>query len=409
MHACFTRRVIIVIAPTLFACSHTPAEPPLEPIRDLTPQETEVAVRSTTFGLRLLQEILATEAQPNVMISPLSASVALGMALNGANGQTFEAMRAVLDYSGMSIDDINAAYRGLLAQLRARDPKVEFKLANSVWHERSFAVEKPFLDAVKETFAAEVAGLDFSNPASVTTINDWAARSTGNRIRQLIERIDPLDRLFLINAVYFKAPWTQPFEPRATAPRPFVTLAGATVNAPTMTQDAGLRHFTADGVQAVELLYADSAYSMVILAPDRKETRLTSLVQRLTAEQWDAWMKRFTPGRIMLFVPKFRFDYGVQMKQPLSRMGMEVAFQPRIADFRRINPTQNDLHISSVIQKSFLDVHELGTEAAAATAVTIGITSLPPTLSFDRPFLFAIRERSTGTLLFVGRIGDPTS
>jgi serpin B len=409
MHPGFSRRVILLMAPVLFACSHTPAEPPVEPIRDLTQHETEVAVRSTTFGLRLLQEILATEAVPNVMISPVSASVALGMALNGANGETFEAMRAVLDYAAMSSDDINAAYRGLLAQLRARDRKVEFKLANSVWHERSFAVEKPFLDVVKETFAAEVTGLDFSSPASVSTINDWAARSTGNRIRQLLDRIDRLDWLFLINAVYFKAPWTQPFEPRATAPRAFVTLAGATVNAPTMTQDAALRHFTADGVQAVELLYADSAYSMVIIAPDRKETPLAALVQRLTTEQWDSWMKRFAPGRIMLFLPKFRFAYGVQMKQPLSRMGMAVAFQPGMADFGRINPMQRDLHISSVIQKSFLDVHELGTEAAAVTAVTIGVTSLPPTLSFDRPFLFAIRERSTGTVLFVGRIGDPTS
>jgi serpin B len=391
----------------LFACSHTPAEPPLEPIRGLTQQETQVSMRSTTFGLRLLQEILATEQKPNVMISPLSASVALGMALNGADGQTFEAMRTVLDYAGMTNAEINTAYRGLIAQLRARDPKVEFKLANSVWHERSFPVEQPFIDALRQSFAAEVAGLDFASPESVNTINEWAARSTGNRIRQLIERIEPLDRLFLINAVYFKAPWTTPFEPQATSPRPFVTLAGATVDVPTMTQDAALRHFTADGVQAVELLYADSAYSMVILAPDRKETPLASLIERLTREQWDAWMDRFAAGRVMLFMPKFRFDYGVQLKQSLGHMGMAVAFQPHVANFRRINPGQIDLHISSVIQKSFIDVHELGTEAAAATAVTIGVTSLPPTLTFDRPFLFAIRERSTNTLLFVGRIGDP--
>jgi serine protease inhibitor len=400
-------RAVALGATVLVACGHTPSEAQLEPVRALTPQETQVSERSTSFGLRLLQEILTEEQTPNVLLSPLSASIALGMALNGANGQTFEAMQSVLGYSGMSNDDINVAYRGLIAQLRARDPKVEFKLAGSVWHERSFAVEKPFLDALQQNFDAEVAALDFLDPGAVATINDWAARSTGNRIRQLIDRIDALDRLFLINAVYFKAPWTQVFEPRATAARPFVTLAGATVQPPTMMQDAALRHFTGDGVQAVELLYADSAYSMVILAPVPQETPLAALVQRLTPQQWAAWIDRFQRGRVMLFLPKFRFDYGVQLKQPLGRMGMAVAFQPRTADFRRINPTQDDLHISSVIQKSFIDVHELGTEAAAATAVTIGVTSLPPTLTFDRPFLFAIRERSTGTLLFVGRIGDP--
>jgi serpin B len=403
-----TRLVALVMVAG--ACSGDPSEPgnPLEPIRGLSAHETQVVQRSTTFGLRLLQEIAANEQQPNVLISPLSASVALGMALNGAGSTTYDAMRDVLDYQGMTNAEINEAYRGLIAQLRARDPKVEFKLANSVWHRDSFPVEQAFLDANRNSFDAEVAGLDFSSAAAVGTINDWVARATGNRIRQLIQSISPLDMMFLINAVYFKAPWTRPFEPNATSARPFRTLSGSSVNAPTMLLDAGLNHFEADGVQAVELLYADSAYSMVLIAPDRAETPLSAVVQSLTSAKWAEWMARFETGRVMVLLPKFRFEYAVQMKNPLSAMGMGIAFDPHEADFDRINPNQSDLHISSVLQKTYIDVHELGTEAAAATSVTISVTSLPPTLAFDRPFLFAIRERSTGTLLFVGRIGDPT-
>lgn len=401
-------RILITALMTVTACRGDLPSEPLEPIRGLTLQETEVVRKSTTFGLRLMREIAASEDAPNVLLSPLSASVALGMAMNGAGGDTYAAMRDVLDFAGMSNDEINEAYRGLIAQLRARDPKVEFKLANSVWYRNTFSVQPSFLDVQRNVFDAEVGGLDFRSPSAVTTINQWVARATGNRIRELVDRIDEEDMLFLINAVYFKAGWTRPFEPNATAPRPFRTQAGGTVQAPMMMQDAGLLHYVGDGVQMVELLYEDSAYSMVVFAPEREDAPLSDLLARLSPETWATWIERLVPGRILLSMPKFRFEYEKQMKPALAALGMGIAFDWQRADFSRINPQQDDLHISSVLQKTYIDVHELGTEAAAATSVTIGFTSLPPVLSFDRPFLFAIRERSTGTLLFLGRIGDPT-
>jgi serine protease inhibitor len=155
----------------------------------------------------------------------------------------------------------------------------------------------------------------------------------------------------------------------------------------------------------VELLYADSAYSMVVVGPGEAGD-LDALVDRLTPAVWAEWMGRFEASRVMVLMPKFRFDYDVELKDPLTRMGMGIAFDPWASDFSRIAPV-DDLHISRVRQKSFIDVHELGTEAAAATSTTMGVTSMPPLLHFDRPFLFAIRERSSGTLLFVGRIGEP--
>jgi serine protease inhibitor len=391
------------------ACDRSPTavDDRLEPVRDLTAAEARVSSSNTAFGLRLLREVAAAELQPNVLISPLSASMALGMTLNGAHGTTYDAMRATLGFEGLTEEQINAAYRGLIAQLRARDPQVEFALANAIWHERSFAVQPAFLEAARAHFGAEVGALDFASPAAISTINGWVAQQTGDRIRDLIDYIDPLDVMFLINAVYFKAPWNWPFSPQATRPEPFVTGTGAVVSAPMMTRDWPTPFMREDGVQMVELLYGDSAFSMVLLAPSDRTAPLADLLARLTPALWDAWLGRMRMDRAIVRMPKFRFDYESQMKAPLSRMGMGEAFVPRVADFRRINPDRNDLHISRVVQKSFIDVHELGTEAAAATVVVGSLTSMPPEFTFDRPFLFAIRERSTGTILFLGRVGDP--
>jgi serine protease inhibitor len=378
-----------------------------EPVRAFTTVERQVSGANTSFGLSLLQQVHATEAKSNVLLSPLSASMALGMALNGADGTTFDAMRRTLGFADLQQQQINEAYRGLIAQLRARDRSVEFRLANSVWHERTFQVKQPFLTAARDYFSAEVAALDFRSPSAPQTISQWAERETGGRIKNLVDRIDPLDRMILVNAVYFKAPWTMPFEPNATSNGAFTRADGSTVQTPLMRADRGFLHYQDNDVQMVELLYADSAFSMVLIAP-RTGHRLDALIASLTPQRWDQLIARLERQRLMLTLPKFRFEYELEMKQVLSAMGMGIAFQPRQADFTRIADV-DDLHISRVKQKAFIDVHELGTEAAAATSVTVGVTSMPPEMKFDRPFVFAIRERSSGTLLFVGRIGDPSA
>jgi serine protease inhibitor len=377
-----------------------------EPVRNFTTAEEAVSAANTGFGLQLLQRLHAAEPQPNVLVSPLSVSMALGMAMNGATGETYDAMRGTLGFGSLPEDEVNAAYRGLIAQLRARDARVEFQLANSVWYRQGFAVKQPFLIAAQQHFDATVQALDFSSPAAPRTISQWAEDRTGGRIRDLVEQIDPLDVMFLVNAVYFKAPWQHPFEPAATQQRPFRRADGSSVNVATMTQDRALPWFRDDDVQLVELPYAGGSFSMVLLSP-ATVTSLDALTARLTGQQWEQWLGRLETGRVMLSMPRFRFDYGVQLKPALDALGMGIAFRPRDADFTRI-ADHDDLHISSVQHKSFIDVHELGTEAAAATSVTISVTSMPPELRFDRPFIFAIRERSSGTILFIGRVGDPS-
>lgn len=380
---------------------------PTDTVRAFTVQERDVAKANTAFGLNLLRDIHAENNNGNLLLSPLSISMALGMTMNGAAGTTFSAMRGTLGFEAtLQQAEINAAYQGLIRQLRARDDNVEFGLANSIWYHQGFPVYNTFIDTVAHYFDAEVRALDFTDAASPGTISEWAEQKTNGRIKNLIDQIDDSEIMFLVNAVYFKAPWTRPFEPNGTRAEPFRRSDGSTVTAQMMSQDGNFNYVTNERVHAVELLYADSAFSMVLMMPTAG-TSLETIVSVLQPGQWEGVLSAMQRSRIMLRMPKFRFEYKKELNQPLTDLGMGIAFQPFAADFSRI-ASRDDIHISRVQHKSFIDVHELGTEAAAATSVGVGITSLPPELVFDRPFFFAIRERSTGTLLFVGRITDPT-
>jgi serpin B len=400
------RRIVLAVALVVAACD-SPVDEGRPQERAFTASELAVSATNTGFGLELLREVAPSAGVPNILLSPLSVSLALGMTANGARGETYDAMRSTLGYGGLSEAALNEAYRGLIDQLRARGRNVEWQLANSVWHERTFPVEATFLDALRTNFDAEARGLDFSSADAPRTISRWAEDKTGGRIKDLIQSIDPLEIMFLVNAVYFKAPWTTPFEEGATRDGPFRLDAGGTVTARLMSGDATRPYLTDSEVEAVELLYGDSAFGMVLVRP--VEGTVAELVSALTAARWQAWMSALAPGRVWLTLPKFRFDFETQLKAPLVAMGMGIAFTPLAADFGRITKARDDLYISRVVHKSFIDVHEKGTEAAAATAVGVGVTSLPPSLTFDRPFLFAIRERSSGTILFLGVLGDPTA
>ncbi|MGQ0562873.1 MAG: serpin family protein [Gemmatimonadota bacterium] len=387
----------------LAGCSEAAREPispgpvlPNDTARALTVQEQQVVAASNRFAFELLRDIDRAESdKPNLMVSPLSVSMALGMTLNGAVGSTFDAMRSTLAFGDLSQHAINAAYRGLIGQLRARDPQVEWGLANSIWYDNAFTAYPTFIDTVRHYFAAEVQQLDFASAAAPKTISTWAEQRTGGRIKNLIDRISPDEVMFLVNAVYFKAPWTRPFEPNATRDMPFRRADGSTANVKMMMVDGAFRHSMSGGRKAVELLYADSAYSMVLW---------TGSIPSDT--EWNALLTGMTNGRVILRLPKFKFDYETELKPLLSDMGMAIAFTPFQANFTRI-ANRDDLYLTRVTHKSFIDVHELGTEAAAATAVGVGVTSMPPELTFDEPFYFAIRERSTGVVLFAGRVRLP--
>lgn len=415
------RPAAFLLTAALTACGES--TPPFEPIaalpRLLTADEQEIIAASNDFGLDLFRRVYtgagpgeppAEEYEPdtNVFLSPLSASMALGMALNGAVGDTWTGMRAGLAFDDLSQDQVNAAYRSLIDLLVGLDERVDFAIGNSVWTRQDFPVLQSFYDVVQQYFDAEARSLDFDDPTSVDTINAWIRAATNGLIEEGIEQISVYDMVFLINAIYFQGLWTDQFDPEDTRPASFERADGSTVTVDMMSLKAEFRTASTETFRAAELPYGGGAYSMVVVLPHR-DVALADVVVGLQEGGWDVLTERLDAleagSEIPLELPKFTTAYDIYLNDALRAMGMDVAFGVD-ADFGNLTPV--DVCIQYVRQKSFVEVDEAGTKAAAVTVVSIGLTSAPTPFVVDRPFIFALRERFSGTVLFIGAIGDPT-
>ena len=388
------------------------------PIEDPTPIElselqTQLIGQSNDFGVGLFAQV-AAEDDGNLMLSPLSASVALTMLLNGADGDTYDQIRDMLGYGpALDLDAINAGYGDLRDQLLAADPRVQLALANAAFYREEFTAKAPFLDVLRGPFGARVDALDFSAPSSVDVINEWASDNTNGRVPKVLDKIEPGHVLFLLNALYFKGDWTAQFDRGDTAPADFRLEDGRTVRVPTMSGDLPAQLVFGDGYQAVELAYGSGNFSFVALLPN--EGSLADFAADLDAGLWtDATTRLDAAGRgpdewrsVPVRLPRFTFSYEKTLNDPLKALGMEDAFVPGLADLSRISDGR--LSVDFVKQNTFVEVNEEGTEAAAVTTIGIELTSVPPSFVADRPFVFAIRERTTNTLLFIGQVADPST
>lgn len=405
----------VLIGLTMAACDSAgvpegPDERP-RPVITLTEQQQRLTEADNTFGLKLFRHLSRAEGDANVFISPLSVSMALGMALGGAAGDTRLAMQETLELAGLSMDDIDTSFRDLIDLYTTLDARVQFELANSIWHRDTFPVEADFLARNQTYFDAAVRALDFNSDEAPKTINAWVDEKTHGKIDTIApDKIDPLTMLFLINAIYFKGDWTYTFDESLTHNAPFTRADGSQATVPMMSlREAGLPYAQHDDYQAVDLPYGDSLFSMTIFLP-RENLPLADFVAGLDAQAWAAATAGLALVNLdVLEMPRFKLEYDVSLKEALKALGMEVAFDAAVADFSGINPTQDDLHISEVKHKTFVEVNEEGTEAAAVTAVVIGVESVghtPLIMRIDRPFVFAIREHATGAILFIGQVGD---
>ncbi|MGH7539759.1 MAG: serpin family protein [Gemmatimonadota bacterium] len=397
-----------------------PGEPITELPRALTAAERELIGASNRFGFALLGELRDAAPDENLFLSPLSAHTALGMALNGARDSTFDALREVLGFQTggelPSLDEINVSYQGLADLLLDLDPTVEIALANSVWHEATFPFRAAYLSRVQEVFGAEVQGRDFGDPATLDAINGWVEDATSGRIREMLEVIYPNEVMFLLNAIYFKGAWTHPFDPEDTRDAPFHLPDGSTKSVRMMVRSEGEIGIRDDGtVTVADLPYGGGAFRMTIVLPSGDGT-LDDLLAGLDAETWDAWTADLSERELPIHLPRFTLEWEEELNDVLKALGMEIAFFPGRANFGEMldeafdpQAPGTDLHITKVKQKSFIEVNEEGTEAAAATSVGIGVTSAPVPIVVDRPFLVAIRERLSGTVLFLGVLLDPPS
>jgi serpin B len=385
------------------------SEPITELPRELTVNERSVIEGSNDFGLELFGRVVAEDARPNVVLSPLSASMALGMTLNGANGSTFDAMRATLGFGALTQEEINASYRDLIDLLTTLDPEVQFEIANAIWANEQYTFHQAFFAAVSAAFDARAESRDFGDPATLTAINDWVQESTGGLIDRILDSLSPDLVMLLVNAIYFDGAWTTQFDPDDTRRQTFTRADDSTVEVDMMTlRDVDLSLGGGPDYAAVELPYGGEAFSMVVVVPEG-DGSARDLAASLDADAWDQLVAGLAPGELgLLGLPKLTLEFDAFLNEALKGLGMEVAFGPG-ADFTRLSPGGDQMCIDFVRQKTFIEVDERGTRAAAVTAVGVGVTSAPPSLIVDRPFVFAIRERLSGTILFVGLVEDPTA
>jgi serine protease inhibitor len=373
-------------------------------------KSTEELIKSdNVFGIDLFKRILDyQDPDSNVMISPISAALALAMTYNGADGDTKTAMELSLRKEGFTTEEINKMYKDLIAALVSVDPDVTLNIANSIWYRNTFSVEQDFIATNQEFYDAEVQDLDFGDPSARDIINGWVEEKTNDKIRDIIKEISPATVMFLINAIYFNGTWTYEFDKDYTSDNDFYLSGGGVIQVPTMHLTADIMYADNNMFSAVELFYGDGNYSMVILLPDNGKT-VSDIVNELTVDTWDEWTTGFSEAKVSVGLPKFKFEFGDSLNKVLSDMGMGVAFDPDEADFSKINPEQQ-IFISMVKQQAYIDVNEEGTEAAAATVVEMELNAMPDDLIYftvNRPFLFVIKEKDTNSIIFIGRVMEP--
>lgn len=384
------------------------------------PSSSFLAAANNRFALAMFGHL--AEPRENLFFSPLSLVTALAMTYAGARGETAAEMARVLGFEGGDSD--HAALGAFLARLNAAGgDRYELALANSLWGQEGEPFVAEFLELVGRHYGGGMNLVDFQGAAEATrqAINGWVEVRTKEKIRDLIPQggVDALTRLVLVNAVYFKGQWVLPFEKELTRDLPFYREGGGEVKVPLMHQQAEVRYTKADGFQVVDLDYEGDDLSMLVLLPDVKDG-LSELEQKVSADLLRDYVARMWEQQVKLFLPRFKLTWGTaELSVHLEALGMPLAFNEDRADFSGINgqgpETGDSISISKVFHQAFVEVNEEGTEAAAATAVAIvaqGMPEMPPSIPIfraDHPFLFAIRDKKSGVILFLGRVIDPKS
>jgi serpin B len=400
---------LLVLLTTLFAaCSR---EPVIPPVTNLTPSEksAKIIAADNRFGFELLSKVNSDAPnQQNLMISPMSVSLALAMLYNGAEGDTRQQMQDMFHKSGLGADDVNQSYKELVSGLESHDPKVELSMANAIFYRNDFSVKANFISTNQIYYSAEVAGLDFSNPVqSLQTVNGWVNEKTKGKISKIINQVSPDDVMYLLNAIYFKGQWTCQFDKGLTANRPFTKSDNSVIQVQTMNIESDFNFYGTDDFQLLEMPYGGGKFSMLIFLPETGKT-VNDVIAQLSSDRVNDWISKLTSQKKQVYLPKFEFRFDKSLIETLKALGMTDAFDGR-ANLSGISDVAQ-LVVTEVMHKTYIKVDEAGTEAAAVTGITVGYTSVNPQSNIfrvDHPFVFAIREKDTGALLFVGKVMDP--
>jgi serine protease inhibitor len=366
--------------------------------------------RLNTFGFNLVQR-LESSGQRNLLISPASIEIALGMTYAGASGETADAVSRVLGLDGSSREAALKELGDLQAALQNPGPGVTLKVANAVWIDGSIHLNQKFATDLAETFRTKLETVHFDDSTTISRINDWASKATDGKINRLLEN-PPSPPMLLANAVYFHALWNSPFPKQLTQEQPFHTADGPNRTVEMMRQHGLFRYAKGPGYSALELPYVDNRFAMYCFLSDEEVNGVNAVLEELKKTPWSDFSRTLRPTEGSVALPRFKFEYGTPLNQPLSELGMGIAFSGRRAQFTRIIDGPRRLYIGGVLHKTFVEADEAGTTAAAVTSIQMEATAMMRpanefNLVFNRPFIAAIVDEKSGAILFVGIIGEP--
>jgi len=399
--------LLLIVLPALFTCCNLfqPNEPK-EIVLNI--KSTALVESNNTFGYTFFEEILKTEdPEKNIMVSPLSVSQALSMAINGAAGNTFTQMQQVLGFSNFTLLDINDCNQTIVGSLVDHDQKVKMEIANSIWYRNDFTPKTTFISDNKKYYGAEIRSYDPAKPdAAKDNMNNWVEDKTNGKIDKIIDEVTPDNIMFLINAIYFKAKWKSEFKKKDTRQESFTLNNGTVKKVETMIGEVKLGYYNEEKFSIIKLPYGAGKFNLLIYLPEEGFTT-TDIASEIEKTDFDK-LSTLTLSERDIWLPKFEFSYQNMLNDELIALGMPDALDPALADFSGI--ADMGLFISKVMHKTYIKTDEEGTEAAAVTSISIDMTSVGPEgiIKVDRSFLFAIVEEDTQSILFIGRVVDPS-
>lgn len=361
------------------------------------------------FAFDFLTQTIATVDNSNVFISPISLSIALGMLRNGAQGTTKNEIETALKMSGLSDEVINSYYKVMQTSLPKMDTKTDLSIANSIWYKEGFTVKPDFLKINSDYFNAYIKALNFNNQQpTLDTINGWCNRKTNSLIPKVLDEISQDAMMFLMNAIYFKGNWVKQFNPSSTQDYTFTNEKNQSSTVRMMAKEDTVLYGKNDVAQFVDLPYGNSAFSMTVILPNSGKTT-ANVLQTLNAQTLNSMINTMVSQKVKLQIPRFKTKNTYQLNNALKLMGMKKAFEENAAEFNAISDLK-PLFVNFVQQDTYVEVTEEGTKAAAVTTIGVGTTSVPidepPHFIANKPFIFLIREKSTGVILFVGKMGN---
>jgi serpin B len=398
---------IIALTAILSSCKKDPENQAKD--IDLTAKQKEIVIAGNGFSLGLLQKIDSIEADNNYMISPLSIDYALAMTANGAKNNTLDQMLNSMEFAGFELAEFNGYFGYIMDEIVNLDEDVNLSIANSIWYRNGFTVLPEFISVNQDYYDAEVSAIDFDAANAPDIINNWVSDATNGKIPDIIDNIGNNVVMYLINAVYFFGTWKYEFDQSETQKQDFYVSESLTTEVDMMKMEAELKYYSDADLSMVEIPYGHGNFVMDVILP-AGDNSTGDVISNLNNEKWQELCIGLVARNSILSLPKFKFDFENNLVPPLQALGMTDMFIDGLADFSGINGT-GGLYVSAIKHKTYIDVNEEGTEAAAVTSVEMAVTSVNPDsplyITVNRPFVFVIRELSTGVILFTGVVNNP--